>query len=103
MIDVTEELIDHIANLARLELSPEEKASYLTEFPKVLNLVAQLENLDTSDLPDLAVNWVSGLPEGSASPTREDALQPCDNLPAAMANAPQLEDGMFAVPKILED
>lgn len=102
-MDVTPELIDHIANLARLELTDEEKAAYLTEFPKILNLVAQLNDLDVSGLPALEVNWISGLPEDAASPQREDVVMPFENLEAAIANGPQLEDGMFAVPKIMED
>ncbi len=103
MMQVTEELIDHVANLARLELTPEEKAAYLTEFPNILNLVAQLNDLDTSELPASPVNWTSGLPDDATSPTRPDNTETYPKLAECMANAPEAEDGYFAVPKILDN
>jgi aspartyl-tRNA(Asn)/glutamyl-tRNA(Gln) amidotransferase subunit C len=102
-MEVTEELINHVANLARLELTPEEKQAYLTEFPNILNLVAQLNDLDTSALPASPVNWTSGLPDDATCPTCPDGSETYAKLAECMANGPETEDGYFAVPKILDN
>ncbi|MBR5894650.1 MAG: Asp-tRNA(Asn)/Glu-tRNA(Gln) amidotransferase subunit GatC [Akkermansia sp.] len=91
-------LIDvaYIAKLAKLDLTPEETASFSADLNQVLNHVAQLEQWDTSEVAPM----YHPLPVFDA--VREDI--PGDSLSndAAVANAPAAEDGQFRVPKVVE-
>ena len=66
--------IDHLANLARLELSEAEKERYAKELSGILEFVGQLQELDTTGVEPTA--HVTGLIGGS----RTDIVQECDAL-----------------------
>ncbi|MDH4379767.1 MAG: Asp-tRNA(Asn)/Glu-tRNA(Gln) amidotransferase subunit GatC [Vampirovibrionales bacterium] len=100
-IPVTPELIDHIANLSRLALSDDEKAKMLDELPRILGMVAQLSELDTSSITS-DVGWVSGLPADASMPLRPDTEGQFGKRSILDSNPPKPEDGYFAVPQILE-
>jgi aspartyl-tRNA(Asn)/glutamyl-tRNA(Gln) amidotransferase subunit C len=99
-IPVTPELIDHIANLSRLALSDDEKAKMLDELPRILGMVAQLSELDTSSITS-DVGWVSGLPANASMPLRPDTEGQFGERRILDSNPPKPEDGYFAVPQIL--
>jgi len=88
--------LDHVANLARLDLTPEEKARFATQLGDVLAYVALLNEVDVGGVEPTAhafpvVNvWAEDVPEAGLSP--EDALR----------NAPEKRDNMFVVPKVVE-
>ncbi len=88
--------VEYIANLARLELSEQEKERYREQLSAILEYAARLRELDTSGIPPTS----SLLPEGNV--LRAD--QPRPGLPpeALSRNAPQMQDGQFRVPKILD-
>jgi len=88
--------VEHIAELARLELSKIEKERYRTQLSAILEYAARLQELDTSGIPPTS----SLLPAGNV--LRPD--QPRPGLPPEMMfrNAPQVQDGQFRVPKILD-
>lgn len=93
---ITRETVEHVARLARLELSTEETERYTQDMSNILGLVEQLNQLDLSNVQvDLQVNeaTVYRPDAGIREFTREELL----------ANAPQEEDGFFRVPRILED
>jgi aspartyl-tRNA(Asn)/glutamyl-tRNA(Gln) amidotransferase subunit C len=88
--------LDHVANLARLELTPAEKERFAAQLGDVLAYIAQLNEVDVSGVEPTAhafpvVNvWaedvtVAGLP-----------------VEAALGNAPEQRDQMFVVPKVVE-
>jgi aspartyl-tRNA(Asn)/glutamyl-tRNA(Gln) amidotransferase subunit C len=88
--------VEHIAQLARLELTEEEKKRYTQQLSAILEYAARLQSLDTSGIP----------PTSSVLPTRS-RLRP--DVPAAgltlqdlKRNAPQFEDDQFRVPPVLE-
>jgi len=99
-IPVTPELIDHLANLARLSMTDDEKTKMLDELPRILNMVAQLSELDTSSITS-DVGWVSGLPADASMPLRPDAEADFGDRTIINSNPPKPEDGYFAVPQIL--
>jgi aspartyl-tRNA(Asn)/glutamyl-tRNA(Gln) amidotransferase subunit C len=93
MID--REQVHKVANLARLELTPEEEAQFATQLSDILEYVEQLSELDVADVPPTtrAID-VSNI-------TREDKLQPYHEREAILSSAPEQEGDFFKVPKIL--
>lgn len=88
--------VEHIAHLARLELSAEEKNRFREQLSDILEYAARLQKVDTSGIPPTS----SVLPPHSV--LRPDEPQPA--LPAAdvLQNAPQSEKDQFRVPPVLE-
>ena len=88
--------LDHVANLARIALTPEEKARFATQLGDVLAYMTQLNEVDVSRVEPTAhafpvVNvWAPDIPEPGLS--AEDALR----------NAPEKRDNMFVVPRVVE-
>ena len=88
--------VEHIALLARLDLSAEEKQLYQQQLSDILDYVAQLQKLDTGDISMTS----SALPPGS----RLRADMPIEGLSTerALENAPDSEADQFKVPPVLE-
>ena len=89
--------VDHVARLARLDLSVAEKERMRSELDGILGYIDKLRALDTRDVP----------PTSHAVPVtnvmRDDVESP--SLPAEdmLANAPDRYREMFRVPKIIEE
>lgn len=88
--------VEHIASLARLNLTDEEVARFREQLSAILDYVAQLQALDTNDIPPTS----SVLPPRSV--LRQDEPHPGLALDALLANAPQVEADQFRVPPVLE-
>jgi len=88
--------VEHIASLARLNLTDAEVARFREQLSAILDYVAQLQALDTSDIPPTS----SVLPPRSV--LRQDEPHPGLALDALLANAPQVEADQFRVPPVLE-
>lgn len=88
--------VEHIASLARLDLTEEEVARFREQLSAILDYVAQLQELDTRDIPPTS----SVLPPRSV--LREDEPRPGLSLEELLANAPQTEADQFRVPPVLE-
>ena len=98
---VTVEDVQRVAELAHLELKPEETPAMLRDLNAILDYVAQLNELDTKGVTPLA--QVSELQEGSvASELRADRLVPSLDRAAVMAQAPETGGVFFKVPKVIE-
>jgi aspartyl-tRNA(Asn)/glutamyl-tRNA(Gln) amidotransferase subunit C len=93
---LTLEQVRHIAKLSRLQLSPEEEQQTLGQLTQILEAIATLEQLDTSNVPPTyQVNLESGF-------VRADEVEPELGIEKALANAPARVGSHFAVPKIIE-
>lgn len=88
--------VEHIAGLARLNLSDEEKARYCEQLSAILDYAARLQNLDTTGIPPTS----SVLPTHSA--LRRDEVRTGLSKKDLLANAPEIKDGQFRVPPVLE-
>jgi len=88
--------VEHIANLARLDLTDEEKARYREQLSAILDYFAQLRELDTSGIQPTS----SVLPLRSA--LRDDEPRPGLSLDELLLNAPDTEADQFRVPPVLE-
>lgn len=93
---LTLEEVEHIAELARLELSPEEKARYREQLSDILDYAARLQSLDTEGIPPTS----SVLPPRSV--LRPDQARPGLTAEELLANAPDAEDRQFRVPPVLD-
>ena len=86
--------VEHVAKLARLELTEEEKELYTKQLGDVLKYVDQMNEVDTTNVkPMTQVVDFSNV-------TREDIPNQEISKEALMANAPEEENGFFKVPKI---
>ncbi len=88
--------INRLAHLARLQLSPEEVNTLLTELNGILGMIGQLQAVDASGLEPLAH------PLGGAQRLREDVVTETPDREANLRNAPAQQDGLFLVPKVIE-
>ncbi len=86
--------VEHVAKLARLELTEEEKELYTKQLGDVLKYVDQMNEVDTSNVKPMAqvVDIVNVM--------REDKVVYEQTKEELMANAPEEENGFFKVPKI---
>jgi aspartyl-tRNA(Asn)/glutamyl-tRNA(Gln) amidotransferase subunit C len=90
------EEVEHIAELARLHLSQEEKERYREQLSDILEYAARLQNVDTAGIqPTASVS-------ASRGALREDAPRPGLPLQNLLGNAPQITEGQFRVPPVLE-
>lgn len=98
---VTVEEVERVAELAHLELKPEETAPMLHDLNAILEYVAELNELDTSGVTPLA--QVSELGDGNAAnKLREDVPRPSLDRATVMAETPETDQVFFKVPKVLE-
>jgi len=88
--------VEHVARLARLELSQEEKQLFAGQMDAILGYVDKLKELDTDGI----------LPTSHAVPMenafREDLAQPAIGVEKALANAPDRVESFYRVPKVIE-
>lgn len=96
-MDISHKEVEHVAKLARLEVSEEEKVIFARQLSAILSYMDQLKELDTTGVEPTA----TVLP--AANVFREDEVRPSLPREQALANAPEQVDGFFRVPKILED
>jgi aspartyl-tRNA(Asn)/glutamyl-tRNA(Gln) amidotransferase subunit C len=90
------EQVETIANLARLELSPDEKERMSLQLSAILDYVNRLQELDTGGIPPTS----SVLPPRSV--LRPDEARPGLERDILLRNAPDIEAGQFRVPPVLE-
>jgi aspartyl-tRNA(Asn)/glutamyl-tRNA(Gln) amidotransferase subunit C len=88
--------VQHIAELAKLELTDAEQARFREQLSAVLDYAAALRAVDTSAIPPTA----TVLPLRTV--LRDDVAQPSLDREALLANAAESEAGCFRVPAVLE-
>lgn len=88
--------IDHVANLARIALTEEEKIKFEQQLGDVLHHIEQLSKVDVSNVE----------PTAHAYPVfnvwADDVPRPALPVDQALRNAPAQRDHMIAVPKVVE-
>lgn len=94
---ITRQEVDHVARLARLGLSEDEKERMRTELDSILTYVDKLNQLDTSQVePTSHVIPMTNV-------FREDEVRPSLPQEQSLANAPDRHGEFFRVPRILEE
>jgi len=95
MAHIDKDELEHLAELARIELSPEEEQGLLNDFTGILNRFQELESLD--------VSHVTGMTGGTNMENVfriEDEIVPLDN--SARSAFPEEQNGYAKVPKVFE-
>ena len=90
--------VRRVARLAHLRLSPEEEVALAGQLSAILDHVAQLGELDVSQVEPMT----HALAAGDAAPLRPDEPRPCLAPEQALANAPARQGTCFKVPRIIE-
>ncbi len=106
---VSQEDVHRVAELAHLELTPEESGRMLKDLNEILDYVAELNQLDTEGVAPLAqvtelaaASSSMGVPIQSASATRSDHVAPSLDRAVVMGQAPEADGTFFKVPKVIE-
>jgi aspartyl-tRNA(Asn)/glutamyl-tRNA(Gln) amidotransferase subunit C len=97
---LTLEDVNRIAVLARLELSGAERSAMLSQLNGFFSIVEQMSAVDTSGVEPLYTP-LSAV-QAVALRLRDDVVTEGDERALNQASAPQVEDGLFLVPKVVE-
>ncbi len=90
---ITDETIEYVSILAKLELSDEEREQAKTDMSRMLEYIDKLGELNTEDVEPMShVFPVENV-------FREDVITNSDTREQLLSNAPEQKDGMFMVPK----
>ena len=93
---ISDETIEYVGILAKLELSDEEKEAAKKDMGRMLDYIDKLNELDTAGVEPMShVFPVSNV-------FREDQVDNGDDREEMLANAPKVKDGMYMVPKTVE-
>ena len=96
LMALTKEDVEHIAHLARLEVSDDEIAEYVAKLSGIIDFVAQLGELETADVEPMAH------PLDMSQRLREDSVTEQDHRKALQRNAADVDDGYYIVPRVIE-
>lgn len=99
-MSLTPQDVSRIANLARLQLQPQESERMLTQLNGIFGLVETMRAVDTSGIEPLA--HPVAVIQDIALRLREDRVSESDQRQANQRSAPQVERGLFLVPKVIE-
>jgi aspartyl-tRNA(Asn)/glutamyl-tRNA(Gln) amidotransferase subunit C len=103
--------VRRVAELAHLELTPDEEARMSRDLSAILDYVAQLAELDTANVVPMAqvAEVLAASPETASSTApeklsvlRDDQPRPCLPRDRVMAAAPETDGVYFKVPKVIE-
>lgn len=92
---VSKEELLHIVKLSNLRIKEEEIDDYMKNLEEILSFVKVLDNVDTSQV-DETIGQVSGY-----NVFRKDEVKQFENRELLLQNAPENEDGMFKIPKVI--
>ena len=93
---ITKKDVEHVARLARLALTEEEKENLTSQLAKILGHIERLNAMDTADVPPTAH------PFASKTVWREDKLIPWTDNESILQNAPEREESYIKVKKVIE-
>ncbi|HJX83735.1 MAG TPA: Asp-tRNA(Asn)/Glu-tRNA(Gln) amidotransferase subunit GatC [Candidatus Angelobacter sp.] len=93
---VTENEVVHVADLANLELTGQERTRLVKDLNSILEYIDRLNELDTSHVPAMA----QAVTEGNVM--RADELRGALPREAVLKNAPDAHSGFFRVPRVIE-
>ncbi len=95
-MSLTQKDVEHVARLARLALTDEEKNKFTQQLGNILQHVDKLGNLNTDNIV------VTAHPFFSETAWREDVAVESGKLEALLKNAPEREENFFKVKKVIE-
>lgn len=96
-MSLTPDQIQTIAGLARLALKPDEIPVYAESLSRILGMVGELDRADTGKFEPMAHPLT-----GQVQRLREDAITSGNERDLYQRNAPQVEAGLYLVPRVIE-
>lgn len=116
---ITREDVLRVAELAHLELAPEEVETYRSQLDEILSYIGKLQELDVSNVEPMTqmlprnaegpaeARGVAPAPDGAAAAAaepelRDDIMRGCNIAEAVLAEAPDAARPFFRVPKVIE-
>jgi len=95
-MEITDETIEHLAHLARLSFSDEEKEELKQDLEKMIGFVEKLKEIDTTAIePLLYITEAKNI-------LREDEIHQTITKKEALLNAPHTDGDFFIVPKVIK-
>ena len=95
-MSLSDDQVRRIAHLARLDLAPQEVAPVAERLNRVLGLIEQMRAVDTAGIDPMAH------PLDASQRLRPDVVTEQDQREACQSVAPQKQDGLYLVPKVIE-
>ena len=104
MSEVTKEDVLRVAELANLELTPDEVPRMQRDLNAILGHIAELSELDTTSVPAMSQvgDMLGAEPDLTGANLRPDVVTPCLDLKTVMSQAPETDGRFFKVPKVIE-
>ena len=93
---ISDETIEYVGILAKLDLNEEEKKQAAADMEKMLDYIDTLNELDTSGIEPMSHVF------GRTNVFREDVVTNGDDRESILKNAPEEKDSMFVVPRTVE-
>jgi len=93
---ITEEIVDHIAHLARLEFEGADKDAIRSDMENIITFMDRLNELDTENVEPLIFM------SDEFNRLREDVAQVSITQKEALKNAPKKDSDYFRIPKVLD-
>lgn len=98
-MSLNSEQVTRIARLARIEISPAETTQMGERLNAILGLIEQLQAVDTAGVEPMAHAATGG---NTAQRLREDVVTESDRRAVCQSIAPEVEAGLYLVPKVIE-
>ena len=95
-MSLTADNVKQIAHLARLGIEQQDVASYAIDLSGMLDLMTQMGDLNTDGVEPMAH------PMDQVQRLRTDVVTERDNREKFQAIAPQVDEGLYLVPKVIE-
>jgi aspartyl-tRNA(Asn)/glutamyl-tRNA(Gln) amidotransferase subunit C len=96
-MSLTRQEVEKIAHLARLSISEQEMPVYVTSLSSIVAFVDELSRADVGDVAPMAHPLV-----GQSQRLRRDEVSDTDQHEKFQANAPQVQSGLYVVPRVIE-
>ena len=93
---ITQDEVEYVAHLARLEFTEEEMGTFTSQLNDILLYVDKLNRIDTADVPPMT----HAIAQKNAF--RDDIVRPSLPHEASLANAPDVRGDFFRVPRVIE-
>lgn len=97
MSDFSPDLVRHLANLARIDLTDDEVVALTKELSVIVDAVARVQEIATADVA------ATSHPLPISNVFRDDVIEPSLSQQAALAAAPDADSGRFRVTAILDE
>jgi aspartyl-tRNA(Asn)/glutamyl-tRNA(Gln) amidotransferase subunit C len=93
---ITEEMVNHIAHLARLEFEGEDKKAIIRDMENIVTFMDRLNELDTDQIEPLIFM------SDEVNRLRDDTAQVTITQKEALQNAPRKDSDYFRISKVLD-